>query len=195
MPRRVQPGWRYTLAQKVLALLFGRPWHYIAPWKKPGSASLLMLVNGKKLLLAQRAGAVENVGCWSNIGGFINVNQHEPIAAAACREALEEAGLVLNPEKFPASPTMAFMAYKQEKHEEADTCTLSCYYVFTVPNGFEKRLKVTEESADYRWFSEAEIETMKTNGLIPEEFIDMRAAVAETFRRLNAGEKFPPLPT
>ena len=195
MPRRIQPGWRYSVAQKVLSLLFGRRWHYIAPWKKPGAAALLMLVDGKKVLLAQRAGAVEHAGCWSSIGGFVNADKNEPLAAAACREAWEEARLKLDPARFPASPAMVFMAYRQEKHEEADTCTLSCYYAFSVPEGFVERLQATEESAAYRWFDEAEIETMKTNGLIPPDFIDMRAALAETFRRIKAGETFPPLPT
>lgn len=194
MKHRIQPGWRYTLAQKVLSLLFGRPRHFISPWTMAGTAVVMLVVNGNKVLLGQRGGVVESAGRWSGLGGFVELDRDETFAQALCRELEEETHLRLNPARLAPSPDMAFFAHHQAKHEISDMHTMCAYYVFSVPATFTQKLQITDEARDYRWFTEAEVEAMIADGRIPPEFEDLHQAARELFRRLNKGEKFPPLP-
>lgn len=194
MRRRIQPGWRYTLAQKVLSLLFGRPWHYISPWQKAGIAAVLILTSNNRVLLGQRGGDVEYVGCWSGIGGFVELGKNETFAQALCREMLEETELAIDHTRFPPSPQLSYMVYGQQKNEEANTCAAAGYYIFNVPASFADKFHITEEVTAYQWFTEKEVEAMIADGRIPADFTDLHASIRETFRSLKAGQTFPPLP-
>lgn len=196
MPRhRIQPGWRYTIAQKLLALLFGRPWHYISPWKGAGVATGIIMVNGKRVLLAQRAGAVERAGTWSVPGGFVSLAAHESLAVAACRELEEETGFKAAAKRFPAYPTVSLVSYNRNMHEEADTVVLCNYYFFSVPADIINHLKPSDETSAFCWASQEEVAAMRDDGRIHPDFTDMRESLDEAFRRLNTGQTFPPLPT
>lgn len=192
-PKRIQPGLRYTLAQLALRLLFGRKWHYISPWPKAGTAAIIFPVNKGRVLLAQRAGKVEHVGCWSGIGGFMELPLRETMAMAAVREFYEETGLRLNASAMPR-PNGVFMSYGQVKNEEASSDVVSAFFYLNAPDNLIENLIPQEETSAFTWFTAAECHTMMEGGLIPVAFTDTREALLDVFARIEAGETFAPLP-
>lgn len=194
-PHRLEPGWRYTLAQKFLSLLFGRKWHYISPWKKAGVSVGVLVFCRDKILLGRRGPNVEFPDTWSAPGGFLELAINETMPAAAAREFFEETGLQLNPAQFPATPAFTFMSYHQFKIEEADTIAITGYYPVTVENAADLTAKLTpqSETTSFGWFTEEECRDMLELGKIPRDFTDFHEALKEAFRRLNARETFPPL--
>lgn len=194
MPRFIHPhGLRYQLAQLALRLLYGRRWHSFSPFPKVATSNCIFSVSRNRILLALRAGNIENVGCWSGIGGFVELKARETYPQAGVREMWEETGLLLDITKFPVSPHAVFLSYDQVKKDEFSDIA-GTYYFFSAPDDLMTKLELTEETADFRWFTEKECEAMIVDGRIPADFTDQHAAIRELFRRLRAGEKFPPLP-
>lgn len=194
MAKRIQPGWRYTLAQLFLRLLYGRKWHFISPWPKVGVSAVVFPVNNGRVLLGQRAGHVEYVGCWSGIGGFLELALQESHAQGAAREFYEETGHHLNPAKLPAAPHALFLSYNQVKTEEATSDVVTGFYYVSAPANLPEVLHLQEETSAFAWFTAAQCKEMIANGEIPADFTDTHAALADLFKRLEAGETFPPLP-
>ncbi len=194
MAHRIQPGWRYNLAQLVLRLLYGRKWHYISPWPKVGPSAVIFPVHDGRVLLARRAGKVEHVGCWSAIGGFLELSQKESFAAGVAREFLEETGTHLDATRLPTAPHALYISYGQVKKEEAHADVACAFYFASAPANLIRHLHTQEETSAFAWFNAAECREMVATGKIPPDFTDTHAALAELFQRLEAGETFPPLP-
>lgn len=192
---RIEPGWRYTLAQKVLAVLFGRPWHYISPWMKAGTATCIVPICRDKILLARRAGEVEFAGCWSAIGGFVEVQRGETFPQAAVREFYEETGLPLKAEQFPPSPLLTYIKHGQYKIEEANASVVVGYYPVSIENAteFSMKLAAQPETSDFAWFTEEECLDMIELGKIPHDFEDLHQAIRTIFRMLKEQHAFPTL--
>ncbi|MCP5405317.1 MAG: NUDIX hydrolase [Pseudomonadaceae bacterium] len=191
MRKRIEPGWRMTVAQLVLRLMFGRTWHYISPWKKAGAASILLALHRGKVLLGQRKGNIEFTGCWSGLGGFVELAQREGFSDGLCRELHEETGREIPPEAFPPHPTRVYLKYGQEKLEEADCAVIVAHYVVQVGEDFAETLAPQEETGGFRWFDEAECMAMIADGRIPPDFYDLHDSLRETFAALRKGKEFP----
>ena len=155
---------------------------------------MTLFVNKGRVLLAQRAGAVEHVGCWSGIGGFVSLKDGETFAQGAAREIYEETGIRLDPRHYPASPHMAFLSYHQEKHEQTDYCAAVGYFIFEAPANLTERFATTDETSAFCWFDAADVEAMIVDGRIPADFTDLHDALRELFKRIKAGERFMKLP-
>jgi ADP-ribose pyrophosphatase YjhB (NUDIX family) len=192
-PKRIEPGWRYTLAQFVLWLLFGRKWHFISPWFSCGVAACIVPVNGRKVLLSQRAGKVEHAGCWSSIGGYLEPQRGENFAEGAIREFFEETTLHINPECLPPSPQFSRVSGWQEKHEVDRSRTPVGYYFMSAPLTLAAAMKRGPENDAFAWFTEADVKCMLADGRIPAEFDDLQAALVNLFGRIKKGEEFPAL--
>ncbi|MBI1308348.1 MAG: NUDIX domain-containing protein [Proteobacteria bacterium] len=191
--RRIQPGWRYSLAQWLLRGLFGRPWHSISPWLKAGPAVAILVTNKGRVLLAKRGGRIEHVGCWSSIGGYVEVSAAENFPQAIVREFYEETGFRLDPAQFNLSPTLAYLNHGLQKIEEANASAVVGYYLVSADASLLSRLSPQEETTDFAWFTEEQCRAMLAEHQIPAEFTDLHLALEEIFRRINAGEAFPPL--
>ncbi|RYG60198.1 MAG: NUDIX hydrolase [Alphaproteobacteria bacterium] len=194
MAHRIQPGWRYSLAQLLLRLLYGRPWHFIAAWPKVGPSAVIFPVNNGRVLLAQRAGEIEHIGCWSGIGGFLELPKKESFAEGVAREFYEETGCHLNVAKLPTAPHALYMSYGQVKQEEASSDIVCGFYYASAPANLIDHLHTQEETSAFAWFDATQCREMIATGKIPPDFTDSHAALAELFQRLEAGEIFPPLP-
>lgn len=193
MKRRVEAGWRMTLAQLALRVLFGRQWHYISPWKHAGTSAALIVVRDGKILLAQRGAGVEHGGKWSDVGGFLNLDKGEDFRAGVVREFWEETGVRISAESLAVSPTLTYVGHEQEKFEQSDYTVVCGYYLAEADEALEGLLEAKEETLGFGWFDAEEVEAMMTDGRIPEEFTDMVLALRETIRRMRAGERFPQL--
>lgn len=188
MAHRIQPGWRYTLAQLCLRLLFGRRWHFISPWYKAGIATIMLPFHGNKVLLGQRRGNIEYPGCWSGLGGFLEV-PHEQFPEAIARELREETGLSFNPAQF-ASPDTVWISHGQRKLAEAESSVIVGYYYREVPAAFTNHLSTQEETGAFQWFTLAECRRMIKNRQIPADFTDLHHALEHAFAARKQGRKF-----
>ena len=193
MPHRIQPDWRYTLAQWCLRLIYGRKWHYISPWMKVAAGSAIIFTCKGKVILGQRAGKIEHAGCWGSIGGYLEVQLAETFAQAAVRELFEETGFQLNPTHMPSQPTYIFQVYNQQKFEESSSHAVIAYYVFEVPESFIPQLTPQPETAAFKWFTLAECQTMIKSGQIPHEFTDLHQALQALATDLKTKRQFPTL--
>lgn len=192
MAHRIQPGWRYNLAQLCLRLIFGRRWHYISPWHKAGIASVLMPINANRVLLGLRRGNIEFPGCWSGIGGFVEI-PHELFPDGIVRELREETGLNFDKSQFTATPDAVWMKNGQQKLAEANCSVIVGYYFREVAADFATHLQLQEETAGFEWFTHAECRQMIKNGQIPADFSDLHDAIEYVFAALKQGRKFATL--
>lgn len=182
MPRRIEPGWRMRMAQAVLRLLFGRRWHYLSPWPCAAVSAVILPVCGGKVLLAERGGAVEFAGCWSGIGGFVDLGARETPKQAALREMYEETGATLPSDALPEQPDLLFISFGQEKHEQADYTVVATYFVLPVMADFATTFVPQDETRAFRWFDRDEYMTLLDTGKIPADFSDLRQAMAHVFK-------------
>jgi ADP-ribose pyrophosphatase YjhB (NUDIX family) len=191
---RIQPGIRYNIAQFLLKCLYGRPWHFIGAWPMAGVAAVVFPVHNGRVLLTQRAGKVEYVGCWSGIGGFVEIMKDETYPRGAAREFWEETGLKLDAARFPDAPTFTLLTFHQEKKTESDVKVAVAYYAFEAPENLTDKLTLQEETAAFGWFTEEECRAMIADGRIPADFTDLHEALHLLFSRLKNGWKADPLP-
>lgn len=187
MPRRIAPGWRYTLAQTVLRLLFGRRWHFISPWPQAGPGAGVVIFWNGTVLLHQRRGSIERAGAWGCNGGYLDLTRHETFPQGLARELLEETGLQVVPESFGA-PIWIDLFYGQEKIEMASHTGVGCWYAVQAPQDLLPLVQETTEAHHYRWVSEAEIAAMHRAGQLAS------AETHEALRRAFAAAKAGLLP-
>lgn len=96
-PRPVIEGTlRYKLAQFFLWLLYGRKWHYIAPWRHMGCGTGIVMFHNGKALVAKRSSTIHyHPNKYGVIGGYLNAGHESSIFDSLYREVREEARLSL----------------------------------------------------------------------------------------------------
>ena len=193
MAHRIQPGWRYSLAQLALWALFGRRWHFISPWSMVGVGAGVAFLspNGQRVLIQQRAGKIENVGQWGTFGGYVNTQQHEPIVQGMVREVYEECGLRLDPSNFPASAPYTPVVYGSEKIAMAQHNGVAFFWYAYTDDNIIERMQVTEEVSAYRWVTLQELENMWDDGLISGAENDHYGALRAALAAAKAGQAIP----
>ncbi len=88
------------------------------------------------------------------------VEEDEDVAAAAVREAEEEAGIVLSPDSLK-------LIYKGSKYSEHDTV----YYLYTSQLDRHQDVVISWEHADYQWVS-------------PEDLLKVAKAAKDTYMHM-----------
>jgi 8-oxo-dGTP pyrophosphatase MutT (NUDIX family) len=169
--RRIEKGWRYTLAQGVLWLLFGRRWHHISPWPMAGVGAAVVVVNRGRVLLHQRRGHIEHPGFWGCNGGYLDLDQQETIVQGLVREFWEETGLRLDPACL-TQPLWVSVFYQQEKILMANHTGVSIWFALAADENLVQQIQETEEAHHFRWASAAEIEAMRGRGEIVSHEVD-----------------------
>lgn len=189
--KRIEPGWRYSLAQTLLWALFGRRWHFISPWANAGVGVGVVITNpqGTKVLLQQRAGAVENAGKWGVFGGFLNIEHAEDFPHGAAREIEEESGLRVDPHGFGAVEDTVIIHHKP-MHAVWRYSWVATWYYRSAPEDLIERVQNSDEVSAYRWVDEATLLTMWRKGEIAGSADNTYAAVQRAFARA----KLAPLP-
>lgn len=193
--KRIEPGWRYTLAQFVLRLLFNRPYHFISPWTMYaiGTGLVILSPDKRRVLLQLRGGPVENAGKYGVFGGFMSPSTLEQPRQCLAREVMEETTLTFNPNLLPENPDYTLVVYNQSKHEMASHHCIGLFW-FTCMNPLDsERMQPTEEMEDYRWFTEAEIDSLWEEGRINGDKEDHYGAIKRAFTAARAGKEFPTL--
>lgn len=193
MAHRIQPGWRYSLAQLCLRLIFGRKWHFISPWKASavGTAVVLLSLDGKRTLIQQRAGAIEHVGKWGMFGGYLDLEHQEEFADGLTRELREEARINVNPASFDV-PDWVNLVYDQPKNELWQHTGVGVWFFRTVPDDFIDRLKTSDEVSAYKWVTEKELHAMWNKGQIAGRVNDHYGGACQAFAAVKL-HQFPAL--
>lgn len=191
--RSIAPGWRYTVAQTVLRLLFGRKHHYLSPWCNAGVGAAVIILNpeGDKVLLQQRAGKVENAGKWGTFGGFLNLEDTEDFPTGLTREFFEETGVRLNPKSF-AQPDYVNILHKHPMHMHWQYSWVAAWYFRAMPEDFIESLSPSDEVSAYKWVAEAEFQTMWRKGEISGIKENHYGSTMRAFQKAAAGP-LPPL--
>lgn len=193
--RRIEPGWRMNVAQRVLGFLFGRPHHFIAPWEMAGVGTAIIFIDvpGRRALLQQRTGAVENAGRWGCFGGYVDLHRHEPLADAVTRELFEETGLRVPADQFRRHPDYVRLGYGEQKHEMAGQASLGIYFFAAAPHDFDGLLGTSDEVAGFRWVDEPTLDTMWDTHELAGARDDHYGGVKAAFAALARGEAIQPL--
>lgn len=190
MPYRIEPGWRYALAQWFLWLLFGRRWHFISPWPMAGIGAGVVIVWQGKVLLHQRRGPIENVGKWGSNGGYLNLHHQETLAIGLAREIFEETGLRVRAESFVA-PFYTVVVYGQDKLEMANHTSLAYWYAVTAPTDLLPLIKDSNEAHHFRWVTEPDMEALGQQGLLASA--ETYEALQRAFALMKSGQGLPML--
>jgi 8-oxo-dGTP pyrophosphatase MutT (NUDIX family) len=187
-PRRIEPGWRYTLGQWVLRLLFGRRWHHISPWAMAGVGAGLVVIWNGKALIHQRRGPIERVGTWGFNGGYLELTQHETFTQGLAREVFEETGLRIDPASL-GTPYWVAILYNQSKIMMANHTGVACWFAVKASKNILPLVRESDEAHNFKWATLAEIETLHQQGQL---------ASMETYQAFTgafAHAKTAPLPT
>ena len=92
----IQGTLRYKIAQFFLSLLYGRKWHYIAPWEHIGCGNGAVLFhNGKALVVKRSPDILYHPNKLSMVGGYLSPRHDTSIIQGLYREIREEVGLNL----------------------------------------------------------------------------------------------------
>ena len=111
-------------------------------------ATLLYCFNGQdEVLLLERA-KEPNRGLWSPCGGKLHTDIGESPYACACREALEELGLMLNPSDLHLTALVSEHGYEGEAHW--------LMFLFEVKPRL-KELPPKHREGTFKFFSRAEL--------------------------------------
>lgn len=190
--RRIQPGWRYSVAQLVLRLLFGRKCHYISPWNNAGvgAAVAILSQDGSRVLLQQRAGKVENVGKWGAFGGYLEISDEETFVTGAAREFFEETGVKLDLKSF-GEPDYVTFIHKRAMHMHWQYSWVAGWFFRAMPEDFIDLLQPSDEVSNYKWVTEAEFQTMWRKGEIAGAKEDHYGCILRAFEKASHG----PLPS
>ncbi len=187
MRRRIEPGWRYSIAQVCLRLLFGRKWHFISPWPMAGPGAGVVIFYQGKVLLHQRRGNIEQAGMWGVNGGYLDLTLQESFQAGIARELFEETGLRVVPESL-GEPVWVTILYGQEKLEMANHSGVGCWYAVAAPHDFLPSIQETDEAHNFKWASEDEVAELVQQGQLNS------AEAIEIIRRGFAAYQVGPLP-
>jgi len=114
------------------------------------SGSTAVIFRGDEVLLIRRA----DDGGWAPVTGIIDPGE-EP-ADAAVREAMEEAGVVIEVERLASISTMDMLTYDNGDQAQYIDHTFRCRHISGEPRADD------DETTDARWFPVAELPEMRT---------------------------------
>ncbi len=111
---------------------------------KTPSASIVMLLKDGKILLQRRQNTGFMDGLW-DLSCSGHVEHGESMSVAAAREAKEELGITVSPDK------LHFFALVHKREEEWDLTYYNAYFVCTEYEG-ELHIAEPEKCSELKWF-------------------------------------------
>ena len=162
-------NWRYTVAQTVLRLLYGRKWHCISPWQVGGQAAAALMFFEKKLVMGLRAGQIEQAGKWWVVGGYCDLHKQEAPHQTVVREIWEEVGLKISAENFGLDNLFYYtQIFGKTMLELDDECHICLFYTYNLNTEEYAQLTPKEETQELGLFTYAQVLEMTQKGQIAE---------------------------
>ena len=178
MPRKIRLNdWRYKLAQWVLSLLYGRKWHYIAPWRHSSIGVSAIFHNDGKILLARRRGNIEKVGKLSCIGGHVNLEDNESLVDCLIREVKEETALDITGEHIHIDNLISYgLIHDFDYFEMENGVNITLRFVIPLTQSQLDNIQDTEEAHEFKLYSQKEVEDIKDQLATPQFYNTLQKA-------------------
>ncbi len=180
-PRRIlESGWRYTVAQFVLRLLYNRPYHFISPWKGVGVSTAVIFHYQGRVLVSLRSGNIEASGKYALVGGYLNPQDAETFGQCLSREIKEETGLNISADHFPDKAIkVQFLWHGREYIEQENYSTLCHFFWYKLSQQEYSNMQTLHETDGFKLIDSQEFEDMIKAGDLP--FIDAQKAIRQFF--------------